>query len=218
MKTIKGYRFVTADLRSTNGRVKWEVGKWNKCRGRLFLCKNGFHASCRPLDSLDYVFGTRWFECEARGDILKDTDKFCASEMRLMSEIPNKVIQQFAIDCAWRVLHIFEEKYPTDKRPRQAIEAAKAYLKFPTQENSEKLDAAWDAAWAAAGAAARAAAWAAAWAAAGAAARAAARAAVWAAAWDAVWAAARAAVGAAAWAAEWKWQNRHLLNLIRRAK
>ena len=34
--------------------------------------------------------------------------------------------KQFAIACAEHVLHIFEEKYPEDKRPREALEAAKA--------------------------------------------------------------------------------------------
>jgi len=206
MRTIKCYRFVTDDLKSQHGRVQWVIGEWQKRKGKLILCGRGFHASQRPLDSLNYVFGTRWFECEARGNILKDADKFCASEMRLVREIPYRVIQEFAINCAWRVLHIFEKEYPKDKRPRQALEAAKTYLKFPTEENLQKLNAAWDAArdaaWDAARDAARAAAWDAAWAAASAAARAAAR--------DAAWAAARAA--------EIKWQNRHLLNLIRKAK
>jgi hypothetical protein len=206
-KTLKGYRFVTDDLKSQHGDTQWVVGKWQKCKGELSLCQNGFHASEKPPDSLSYIFGTRWFECEARGEILKDTDKFCASEMRLVKEIPKKVIQQFAIDCAWRVLHVFEEKYPDDKRPRQAIDAAKAYLKFPTQENLGKLSAAAYAAARATDAATDAAARAAAYAAARAT-DAAAR---------ATDAATDAAARAAAYAAEWKWQNKHLLNLIKKA-
>ena len=175
---MKGYRFVTDDLKSQHGNTQWQIGKWQKCKGKLSLCHNGFHASQKPIDSLNYIFGTRWFECEAQGEILKDTDKVCASEMRIVKEIPNKVIQQFAIDCAWRVLHIFEERYPGDKRPRQAIEAARAYLKFPTQENLATLAATGTAA----GTAARAAAW------------------------------------GAAGDAERKWQNRHLLNLIKKGR
>ena len=203
---MKGYRFVTDALKSQHGNTQWMIGKWQKCKGELSLCRNGFHASQQPIDSLNYIFGTRWFECEAQGEILKDTDKFCASEMRIVKEIPNKVIQQFAIDCAWRVLHIFEERYPDDKRPRQAIEAAKAYLKFPTQEKLAIMDAA------------RAAARDAAWDAARAAARAAARDAARAAARDAARAAARDAAWGAAGDAERKWQNRHLLNLIKKGR
>ena len=55
-----------------------------------------------------------------------------------------------AIQCAEKVLFIFEEKYPEDKRPRKAIEAAKKYLADPTGENeataADAADAANDAA------------------------------------------------------------------------
>jgi len=206
VKIIKGYRFVTKDLKSEHGGIQWQVGKWQKLGNDepLGLCWNGFHGSQRPIDSLRYNFGTRWFECEAQGKILKDTDKFCASEMRLVREIPNKVIQEFAIDCAWRVLHIFEKKYPNDKRPRQALEATKTFLQNPCEENRQALPAARAAAWAAAEDAAEDAA--------RDAARAAAEDAARDAAWDAAWATARDA----AEAAERKWQNRHLLNLIKK--
>jgi len=36
--------------------------------------------------------------------------------------------RKFAIEVAESVLHIFEEKYPNDKRPREAIVAAKLFL------------------------------------------------------------------------------------------
>ena len=194
MKTVNGYRFVTNELESQNGKVQWKIGEWQKLDNNepLELCENGFHASQKPIDSLNYIFGNRWFTCEARGEILKDTDKFCATEMRIVKEISINVIKQFAIDCAYHTLHIFEDKYPEDKRPRKAIEAAKTYLKYPTQENLDKLNSASDAA----------------------------RVAVWDAVWDAAWDAARVAVwdaaGDAAWDAENKWQNRHLLSLIKK--
>lgn len=254
MRIIKGFRFVTDILRSEHGSTRWQIGRWQKLKNErpLRLCVNGFHASQKPIDSLSYVFGSRWFECEARGHIFRDTDKFCAAEMRLVKEIPQRVIRQFGIDCAWHVLHIFEDKYPNDKRPREAIEAARALLKFPTQENRDRLAAARTAAWKATEAVARTATWAgaeptarfAAWggaetgARAGAwkaaeagteaeaAARAATSAATWTlawggaepAAWAGTWRGARAAAWAATWTAERKWQNRHLLNLIRKER
>ncbi len=95
---------------------------------------------------------------------------------------------EFACRCAEHVLHIYEDKYPDDKRPRKAIEAARACI-------TEKSAAAADAAWAAADAAD------AAWAAADAA--------------DAAWAAADAARADAARDAEREWQIqtfRELLN------
>jgi len=36
--------------------------------------------------------------------------------------------RKFAIECAWVVLPIFEAKYPENKAPREAIEAAEQYL------------------------------------------------------------------------------------------
>jgi hypothetical protein len=38
-------------------------------------------------------------------------------------------------DIAERVLHIFEENYPDDKRPRKAIVAARRYAENPNEEN-----------------------------------------------------------------------------------
>ena len=40
---------------------------------------------------------------------------------------------KYAIFAAEQVLHIFEDKYPEDLRPRKAIEAAKAYLENPCE-------------------------------------------------------------------------------------
>ena len=33
----------------------------------------------------------------------------------------------WAADCAEQVLHLFEEKYPADERPRKAVEVARAW-------------------------------------------------------------------------------------------
>jgi len=43
---------------------------------------------------------------------------------------------QFAINCAERVLEDFESRYPSDKRPRVAIETAKKWLRNPTSANA----------------------------------------------------------------------------------
>ena len=96
----------------------------------------------------------------------------------------------YAIYAAEQVIDIFEKKYPNDKRPRKAIEAAKAVLENDTTETRAAARDAAGAVGAAAGAvgAVGAAAEAAAWDA-------------WAAAWDA-WAAAEAAARDA-WAAAW---------------
>jgi len=61
--------------------------------------------------------------------------------------------QQWAISSAKSVLHIFENEYPTDDRPRKAIEAAEAYLADPSKANAARAYAAAAAARAAARAA-----------------------------------------------------------------
>ena len=54
--------------------------------------------------------------------------------------------REIAIFCAEQVLHIFKAKYPEDKRPRMAIEAAKKVLENDTPENRKSVDAAYAAA------------------------------------------------------------------------
>ena len=162
MMAFKCYRFVTQDLKSKNGDIQWTPGEWVKHTGELNVCSSGLHACKDPVDSLSYIYGDRWYQAEARGEIVTEGDKFCASEMRILKEIPITVIQRFAIDCAERTLKNFEDKYPEDKRPREAIEAAKKYLEDPTEENQSAAwsagSAAWSAAWSAESAA-RSAAW-----------------------------------------------------------
>jgi Immunity protein Imm5 len=111
---------------------------------------------------------------------------------------------QVSIACAEHVLDMYEKKYPEDKRPRQAIEAAQAWLQNPTEENRK-------AAAAAAAAAAYDAAAYDAYAAAAAAAYAAYAAAYDAAAYDTY---AAAAAAAAAKIKEQKWQANQIRKLI----
>ena len=60
----------------------------------------------------------------------------------------------YAIYAAEQVIDIYEGKYPDNKKPREAIEAAKECLKNPTEENKKKAaNAASAAAYAAADAA-----------------------------------------------------------------
>jgi hypothetical protein len=47
----------------------------------------------------------------------------------LVGKTDQKTLAVWAIDCAERVLPYFEEKFPEDRRPRQAIETLKIWLK-----------------------------------------------------------------------------------------
>ncbi len=123
-------------------------------------------------------------------------------------EPAKNLLIEFACRCAEHVLANFETLYPTDKRPRQAIEAARLYL---IGESTAARSAAWSAAESAAESA-ESAAWSAAESATEAAARSAesavwsatrsAESAVWSATESAVWSAARSAVWSATESAE----------------
>ena len=148
--------------------------------------------------------GVAWYQKEKDHSIAALLDRLMAEVhydwanwlvSRLMTK---KQCVAYAVYAAEQVIEIYESKYPDDKRPRQAIEAAKAYLHRPSKNAARAAYAAY-AAHAAAHAAAAYAAYAAADAAADAAAYAAAHAAH-AAAHAA--AAAYAAADAAAYAAD----------------
>jgi hypothetical protein len=70
------------------------------------------------------------------------------------AEIRKRVRVQFTILCAEQVLPLFESEYPDDQRPREAIEATKAWLNGVTGKLTDAYDAAYRAAAAAAAAAA----------------------------------------------------------------
>ena len=78
--------------------------------------------------------------------------------VRLMTRL-QKV--EYAVYAARQVLHLYEEKYLTDNRPRMAIEATEAYMRNPCKKTRQNAVYAADAAYSAynaAGAAAGAAA------------------------------------------------------------
>ena len=188
-KTVIGYKFIQSDMKSQNGDCGWKIGEWKKHAGELELCNSGLHACIKPLDSLEYIYGDRWFVVEAKGEIKKGKDKFVASEMRLIKELDvKKIVTWFAIACARRSLKHYEKQYPDDRRPLDAIEAAEKYLKKPTLKNLEVLNEKISAAWSAAESAARSAE-----------------------------SAARSAAESAAWSAEKRWQNKMLEKIIREA-
>jgi hypothetical protein len=187
----------------------WKPGKWMpKIKGKLKPCYNGYHF-CRFGHLLPWL-GSTLYEIEVRGCIAYKDAKCLCDQARLLRRVETwdeHTARLFACDCAEHVLHIFEEMYPEDKRPREAIAVARRFA--VGEATRDELNDAGDAARAAEGAARAAAmaAWNAAEGAAravGAAARAAARgaegaarAAAMATAWSATRVVARGAEGAA---------------------
>ena len=63
------------------------------------------------------------------------SEKWNWNEWLIQKSVNQKQAIKVAIFSAELVIDIYEKKYPEDKRPRQAIEAAKAYLKKPNEAN-----------------------------------------------------------------------------------
>ena len=178
------------------------------------LCRRGLHASVKIMDACRFAPGSILYRVKLSGEIVHDHEKHAASERTPLWRLDcDKIFRLFAADCAERALkRERRKKQEPDPRSWAAVQAARdfAHGKITKKQLAAALDAAREAAWDAARAAARAAALDAA--------REAARAAAWDAARAAAWDAARAAAREAAWDAERKWQERHLLSMIRAAR
>ena len=132
-------------------------------------CHSGYHL-CRGAEHLVHWLGPVIWGVEARGEIVEDDNKVVCESVRLVARVETwneKTARLFVADCAEHVLPIFENARLGDMRPREAVEAARAYARG--EINKVALAAAAAAAWAAvdaaaaaqaaAGAVARAAAW-----------------------------------------------------------
>jgi len=118
-------------------------GKWLPVVKNLDLCQSGYHG-CKSSDLIDWL-KDYVYEIEVRGKKKVGDNKVCAEQMRFIKKVMGDYdIRVFACDCADHVLHFFEDKYPNDKRPREAIGAGRKFAK------GEITAAAGDAAWAAA--------------------------------------------------------------------
>ena len=141
---MKLYKTLKKGLKSKHGNVKWKLGEWQKCEGELKMCSNGFHCSEKILDAMGYIAPEVIAEVEVRGKHLKQPDKQCWEEMRIVKKWnwTKKDSVSLAIYSAELVLDNFEKEYPDDKRPREAIEAAKKVLRNNTPKNRNAAESA----------------------------------------------------------------------------
>ena len=162
---MKLYKILSADGYSCHGgSAQWALptngqhGEWMPpLHGSLNPCVYGYHL-CRPQDLVCWL-GETIYEAEYRGayncglilNALQD-NKVVVTHVRLLCRVEEwneRTARLFAADCAEHVIHVFEREYPNDKRPRQAITAARLFA----SDNLSRKELA------AARAAARAAAW-----------------------------------------------------------
>src|SRR3972149_1177472 len=107
---MKQYKFLLKGMKSSNGDIKWKKGIWQKVSGKLELCKNGFHSSKEPYDAFSYVQGEILAIVECRGEHLKDENKYCWSEQRVVDvyKWTKKDSVKLAIFSAEQVIGNFE--------------------------------------------------------------------------------------------------------------
>ena len=144
----KFLREVDGKIKSANGDLTWQIGKWQTHKGKLEMCESGLHCSKGVYQAFSYIQGEVLARVECDGQKQVQDDKEVYSKMRIKRAYKwqKKDSVELAIYSAKLVLPIFEKEYPKDKRPRKAIEAAQKYIKNPSEKNRA---AAGDAAWAA---------------------------------------------------------------------
>jgi hypothetical protein len=136
------------------GRGAWPLptadkpGTWLPAvTGTLVPCTNGYHLA--TLEQLVPWLGPAIFEAEGSGDHVEDGDKSVWRQARLLRRLHwnEHSARLFACDCAEHVLRIYEDAFPGDDSPRQAIAVTRAYVN--SQATTKDLQAAYAAAYSA---------------------------------------------------------------------
>ena len=92
--------------------------------------------------------GVEWFLKQKEIDVVKVLKKLIKEKKlpwanwTIVRVMNYKQRVQYAVFAAEQVIGIYEKKYPDDKRPRQAIEAAKKCIENPSKENKKATYAA----------------------------------------------------------------------------
>ena len=148
------YKFLLADRQSPTGTGTWTVGRWRSVRGDLVPCRHGLHATTAN-NLIPFMSETLW-RVEIDAEHLWHTDdamgrKLVARRLRIVERVEawnDRTARLWACDVAERVLKHFEDRYPEDTRPREAIEVARRFARGDaTREELSAADRAAD--WAA---------------------------------------------------------------------
>ena len=147
------YKWLLKGRITPTQRTVWpkRVGAWTE-KQKPVPCVSGWHsvefgqiAQHIPVES-----DAELWEVEVKGAIVRGTDKFAAEQMRLVRLVgvmDERTSRLAACDFAESVLHVYEDKYPGDTRPRDCIAVARRYADgLATRE--ELTAAITDAAWA----------------------------------------------------------------------
>jgi len=140
----KFLRLVDSKLKSNSGDITWDLLSW-KHEDKVKACNAGFHCSKEIWEAFSFVQGEVLAEVECKGDSdLSENDKEVYQDMRIVKawKWQKKDSVALSIYSAELCLENFEKLYPDDKRPRNAIEAAKKWLLEPTKKNESAAESA----------------------------------------------------------------------------
>ena len=151
MKTQKRWKFIRKGFKSENGNTKWKIGEWAEPIEDIEMCNQGYHCSKEICQAFSYVQGEILCEVECKGKHESGKDKEVWETQRIVRAYKwtKKDSVALAVYSSELCLDDFEKIYPKDKRPREAIEAAKKWLKNPTKVNRSAARSAESAAWSA---------------------------------------------------------------------
>ena len=133
------YKWLNPDRTTTYQGVKWpkQVGVWTPDATPV-MCVSGWHLATHEGIAEHARTGAVLWIAEGRGEFVAAGDKVAFSSARLVSQVGTLtqiIAVQWAAECAKRVLRHYEDRYPEDKRPREAIQAALKWAKDPTEAN-----------------------------------------------------------------------------------
>lgn len=137
-------KVLNVGMASYSGSHKWEIGKWYSVDGKIEMCHNGFHGSRNAVDAMLYFSPEYICFADVRGDSIIHENKECWQSMRIASAYRwrKEDSVKLAIYATRLTIGIWEESYPDDNRPQEAIDAAERWLENPTKKNAYAADAA----------------------------------------------------------------------------
>jgi hypothetical protein len=144
------YKWLKPDRTTIYQGIKWpkRVGVWTPDETPK-LCASGWHlATHRGIAQHARTNAVLWI-AEGRGVQVAAEDKIAFTSARLVSQVgtlTQPIAVRWAAECAQQVLNHYEDRYPDDKRPREAIDAALRWAKNPTETNAAAANAAANAA------------------------------------------------------------------------
>lgn len=107
-----------------------ESGDWMPdIEGELQPWNNAYQL-CRGARQILEHIGPDIYLAEFDGEVIESEHTLHARRVRLLAKTAwdERAARSFGLDCAERVLPVYEQVHPRDHRPRLALEAARAFL------------------------------------------------------------------------------------------